>query len=91
MCQSNSNRHKNCYYCSIIDKRRSNTNCKIVYCGDSTQTDLTKSNEKNGILDFKRIIEIMEDDFGVVEFGLDDIVRSGLVRNYLVTKLALSL
>ena len=66
-------------------------NCKIVFCGDSTQTDLTKSNEKNGILDFKRIIEIMEDDFGVIEFGLDDIVRSGLVRNYLVTKLALSL
>ena len=66
-------------------------NCKILFCGDSTQTDLTKSNEKNGILDFKRIIEIMEDDFGIVEFGLDDIVRSGLVRNYLVTKLALSL
>ena len=66
-------------------------NCKILFCGDSTQTDLTKSNEKNGILDFKRIIEIMEDDFGVIEFGLDDIVRSGLVRNYLVTKLALSL
>ena len=66
-------------------------NCKIIFCGDSTQTDLTKSNEKNGILDFKRIIEIMEDDFGVIEFGLDDIVRSGLVRNYLVTKLALSL
>ena len=66
-------------------------NCKIIFCGDSTQTDLTKSNEKNGILDFKRIIEIMEDDFGIVEFGIDDIVRSGLVRNYLVTKLALSL
>ena len=66
-------------------------NCKIIFCGDSTQTDLTKSNEKNGILDFKRIIEIMEDDFGIIEFGLDDIVRSGLVRNYLVTKLALSL
>ena len=66
-------------------------NCKIMFCGDSTQTDLTKSNEKNGILDFKRIIEIMEDDFGVVEFGIDDIVRYGLVRNYLVTKLALSL
>ena len=65
--------------------------CKIIFSGDSTQTDLTKSYEKNGILDFKRIIEIMEDDFGVVEFGLDDIVRSGLVRNYLVTKLALSL
>ena len=66
-------------------------NCKIIFCGDSTQTDLTKSYERNGILDFKRIIEIMEEDFGVVEFNLDDIVRSGLVRNYLVTKLALAL
>ena len=52
---------------------------------------ILQSPMKNGILDFKRIIEIMGDDFGVVEFGLDDIVRSGLVRNYLVTKLALSL
>ncbi|MAA58460.1 MAG: hypothetical protein CL855_08390 [Cryomorphaceae bacterium] len=66
-------------------------NCKIIFCGDSTQTDLTKSYERNGILDFKRIVEIMEEDFGVVEFNLDDIVRSGLVRNYLVTKLALAL
>jgi predicted ribonuclease YlaK len=66
-------------------------NCKIIFCGDSTQTDLTKSYERNGILDFKRIVELMEEDFGVIEFGLDDIVRSGLVRNYLVTKLALAL
>jgi len=66
-------------------------NCKIIFCGDSTQTDLTKSYEKNGILDFKRIVELMHEDFGVIEFGLDDIVRSGLVRNYLVTKLALAL
>ena len=66
-------------------------NCKIIFCGDSTQTDLTKSYERNGILDFKRIVELMEEDFGVIEFGLDGIVRSGLVRNYLVTKLALAL
>ena len=63
-------------------------NCKIIFCGDATQTDLTKSYEKDGIIDFKKIIEVMEEDFGVIEFGLDDIVRSGLVRNYLVTKLA---
>ena len=66
-------------------------NCKIIFCGDATQTDLTKSAEKDGIIDFKKIVEVMEEDFGVIEFGLDDIVRSGLVRNYLVTKLALSL
>ena len=66
-------------------------NCKIIFCGDATQTDLTKSYEKDGIIDFKKIIEVMEDDFAVIEFGLDDIVRSGLVRNYLVSKLALAL
>ena len=66
-------------------------NCKIIFCGDATQTDLTKSYEKDGIIDFKKIIEVMEEDFGVIEFGIDDIVRSGLVRNYLVTKLALAL
>ena len=66
-------------------------NCKIIFCGDATQTDLTKSAEKDGIVDFMKIIQVMEDDFGVVEFGLDDIVRSGLVRNYLLTKLALEL
>jgi len=66
-------------------------NCKIIFCGDATQTDLTKSYERDGIIDFKKIIEVMENDFSVIEFGLDDIVRSGLVRNYLVTKLALAL
>ena len=63
-------------------------NCKIIFCGDATQTDLTRDKERNGILDFKRIVEQMESDFGAVEFDIDDIVRSGLVRNYLVTKLA---
>ena len=33
----------------------------------------------------------MEDDFSSIEFGLDDIVRSGLVRNYLLTKLSLGM
>jgi phosphate starvation-inducible PhoH-like protein len=66
-------------------------NCKIIFCGDATQTDLTRDKERNGILDFKRIVEQMESDFGAVEFDIDDIVRSGLVRNYLVTKLALAL
>jgi phosphate starvation-inducible PhoH-like protein len=66
-------------------------NCRIIFCGDATQTDLTRDKERNGILDFKRIVEQMESDFGAVEFDIDDIVRSGLVRNYLVTKLALAL
>jgi phosphate starvation-inducible protein PhoH len=59
-----------------------------MFCGDATQTDLTKSYEKNGILDFMKIIEQME-SFNIVEFDTDDIVRSGLVKEYLVKKLAL--
>ena len=64
---------------------------KIVFCGDATQTDLTRSNEKNGILDFMKIIRAMEYDFSTVEFGTEDIVRSGLVKNYIVTKLAMGM
>jgi hypothetical protein len=30
-------------------------------------------------------------DFSTIEFGVDDIVRSGLVKNYIVTKLALGM
>ena len=66
-------------------------NSKIIFCGDATQSDLTKTNERNGILDFMKIIRAMEYDFSVVEFGVDDIVRSGLVKNYIVTKLALGM
>jgi len=63
-------------------------NSKIMFCGDATQTDLTKSYERNGILDFMKIIEQME-SFNIVEFDTEDIVRSGLVKEYLVKKLAL--
>ena len=66
-------------------------NSKIIFCGDATQTDLQKTHEKNGILDFMKIINAMEYDFSSVEFGVDDIVRSGLVKNYIVTKLAMGM
>ena len=66
-------------------------NSKIMFCGDAAQTDLIKTNEKNGILDFMRIMEQMNDQFSMIEFGVDDIVRSGLVRDYIITKLALGL
>jgi len=65
-------------------------NSKIIFCGDATQTDLTKTYEKNGILDFKKILHSMN-EFDIVEFGLDDIVRSGLVKSYLIAKSQLQL
>ena len=40
-------------------------NSKIMFCGDAAQTDLIKTNEKNGILDFMRIMEQMNDQFSI--------------------------
>jgi len=61
-------------------------NSRVVFCGDVMQSDLRNTNEKNGIHDFMRILELMPDDFVMIEMGVDDIVRSGLVRNYLIAK-----
>jgi phosphate starvation-inducible protein PhoH len=58
---------------------------KIMLCGDITQSDLTKDNEKSGIADFIKILQNMR-EFSCVEFGIDDIVRSGLVKSYLINK-----
>ena len=66
-------------------------NSRIVFCGDAMQTDLIKDREKNGIHDFMRILEMMPDDFAMIEMGIDDICRSGLVRNYLLAKNATGL
>ena len=63
---------------------------KIVFCGDINQSDLQRTNERNGILDFQRILENM-DEFSTVEFGINDIVRSGLVKSYLISKMTLGL
>ena len=64
---------------------------KIMFCGDATQTDLIKQNEKNGIHDFMKIIQQLPELFEMVEFNVNDIVRSGLVREYLIRKMALNL
>ena len=58
---------------------------KIMFCGDFMQTDLSKVNERNGLHDFLRILEEME-EFNCLEFNIGDIVRSGFVRNYLIQK-----
>jgi len=65
-------------------------NSKIHFCGDATQTDLTKTYERNGILDFMKILQQMP-SFATIEFGVEDIVRSGLCKEYLTTKLALGM
>ena len=58
---------------------------KIMFCGDATQSDLVKTNERNGIIDFMKILRVMP-SFDIIEFGIDDIVRSCLVKEYLTAK-----
>ena len=60
---------------------------KIIFCGDATQSDLTRNNEKDGIINFMKIVQRMP-EFESIEFTTDDIVRSGLVKSYIVNKLA---
>jgi phosphate starvation-inducible protein PhoH len=60
-------------------------NSKIMFCGDASQSDLTKSNERNGIHDFMNILRKME-SFDIIEFEVEDIVRSGLVKEYILAK-----
>jgi predicted ribonuclease YlaK len=62
-------------------------NSRIMFCGDATQSDLTKNNERDGILNFMKIIQRMP-EFESIEFGIEDIVRSGLVKSYIVNKIA---
>ena len=62
--------------------------CKIMFCGDIMQSDLIKTSERSGIHDFMKILQAMP-EFESVEFGVDDIVRSGLVKSYLVNKINL--
>ena len=69
---------------------RIGTDTKIMFCGDATQTDLIKQNERNGIHDFMQILRIMP-SVDIIEFGVEDIVRSGLCKEYLLAKLELGL
>ena len=59
---------------------------KIMFCGDFFQSDLQKSVEKEGIKHFMSILRGMK-SFSNIEFTLGDIVRSGMVKEYLISKI----
>ena len=60
-------------------------NCRIIFCGDYKQTDFRFNDEKQGIFQFMNIIEHMN-NFTIVTFNWGDVIRSGLVRDYIMTK-----
>jgi phosphate starvation-inducible protein PhoH len=60
-------------------------NCKMHFAGDIEQSDLTKISEKNGAADFLRVLRAM-DEFEFIDFQIDDIVRSGIVKNFIIKR-----
>ena len=59
---------------------------KIMFAGDVGQTDLKKYNgDREGVAKFQAILNTMS-EVECIEFGFEDIIRSGLVRNYLIAK-----
>ena len=60
-------------------------NAKILYAGDIRQADLNKPHEKSGLSDFLKIIRRMS-SFDVIEFDASDIVRSRIVKQYIMAR-----
>lgn len=58
---------------------------KIIFCGDYRQTDLKKKDDKSGILKFFDICGKMK-EFTRIEFNIEDIVRSSMVKQYIIAK-----
>lgn len=59
--------------------------CKILFCGDFYQTDFVRENEKQGLKKFIKILNHLP-QFANIEFSCDDIVRSDLVKSYILAK-----
>ena len=68
---------------SVITRLGKNT--RMILCGDMYQSDLKFKDEQDGLLRFMNIIDKM-DMFESLEFDMEDIVRSGLVKQYLIAK-----
>ena len=60
-------------------------NCKIIFCGDFKQTDFEYNNDKRGFVDFMKVIRSVR-GFESITFNESDIVRSDLVRDYIIAK-----
>ena len=65
-------------------------NCKVIFCGDFRQSDFTREHEKNGLIDFMRILDRMK-SFSYIDFKEDDIVRSSMVKEYIIAKTRLNI
>lgn len=70
--------------CTIMT--RVGKNCRIIFSGDYLQSDLKYSDEKQGVIHFMKIVVSMRRHFMAVEMAVEDIVRSGLVKEFIMRK-----
>ena len=70
--------------CTIIT--RLGRNSRVIFCGDYRQTDLKYDDEREGLVHFMKIVSSMKKHFSAVEMEIDDIVRSGLVKEFIIRK-----
>ena len=63
---------------------------RFIMCGDYYQSDFDKKTDREGILNFLKIVNSMN-SFASIEFAWADIVRSDFVRDYIVTKESLKI
>jgi phosphate starvation-inducible protein PhoH and related proteins len=68
---------------SVITRAGEGT--KVIFSGDFKQSDLANSHDRQGLQDFLKILKNMR-SFSRIEFGVQDVVRSGLVKEYLINK-----
>lgn len=69
---------------------RIGTNSKFVVCGDTNQSDFAKATERSDNYNFFRLIKAMP-SVETIKFDIDDIVRSGFVRELIMTQIKLGL
>lgn len=71
---------------------RTGDHSRIILCGDTKQDDLTSDRykEASGLKDIMRVFNYM-DSMTTVQFEIDDIVRSGFVRDFIVAENQLGL
>ena len=60
-------------------------NSKIMFCGDFLQCDFTKERDKN-IQKFIKVLQDMDKYFHTTDFKVEDIVRSGIVKDYIIKR-----
>ena len=65
---------------------RAGVSTKVIFCGDFRQTDLFKRHDMSGLKQFMLTVDAMP-SFCSVEFGVEDIVRSALVREYIEARM----